>query len=263
MKMESNVILVVGDRFAGFVNKPGVMTASELEWTLQQGDTLNFGNESVFVPGQGLSYEQMLRIYEEAVSRQFKPAFEHWEATLSVPMASGELTHKHKPENSLVGVPRRVGQDHFELDLMIDDRNEIMSDHVTGQHLQGMLLLEACRQAFLAVTEKFFLSEHPERSYYFILNNISVSYHAFAFPVRTKIAYRIVESASPDAGRHSFVVEMEVLQGGEVTTSVRTKFTAFDSAALKPKEQKKAEQALRQMQTAVSEAPPLVEAQYA
>lgn len=229
------------------------MTASELGQMLRQENALNIGNESVFVPGQGLSDEQKCGIYEEASARGLRPAFERWEEALKAPRAGGDLSHKRRPENRLIGVPRRVEEDRFEVDLMIDDRNEIMSDHVTGQHLQGMLLIEACRQAFLAVTEKFFLSEHEGRSYYFVINDMNVSYHGFAFPVDATIDYRILESHSPDASRHSFVVEKGVLQGGEVTTRVRTKFTAFDSALLKPKEHKKAEKALRQTQTVVAE----------
>lgn len=253
--MENNVILVVGDRFGGFADKSGTMTASELGNMLREDSALAVGSESVFVPGQGLSQEQLRQIYEEAAARGLKPAFEHWEAVLKVPKAGGELTHKRKPENRLVGVPRRIEEDRFELDLMIDDRNEIMSDHVTGQHLQGMLLIEACRQAFLAVTEKFFLSEHEGRSYYFVINDMSVSYHGFAFPVDAAIDYRVLESHSPEPSRHSFVVEKGVVQNGEVVTRVRTGFTAFDSALLKPKECKKAEKALRQTQAAVAGQP--------
>lgn len=251
--MENNVVLVIGDRFSGFANKPGVMIASELRGMLREDNALAVGNERVFVPGQGLSQEQLRQIYEEAAARGLKPAFRHWEEALRAPKAGAELTHKRKPENGLIGVPRRIEEDRFELDLMIDDRNEIMSDHVTGQHLQGMLLIEACRQSFLAVTEKFFLPEHPGSSYYFVINDLNVSYYAFAFPLDATIDYRILESHSPDAQRHSFVVEMGVVQNGEVTTRVRTKFTAFDSALLKPKEHKKAEKALRQTQAAVAE----------
>lgn len=251
--MEQNVVLIVGDRFADFANKPGVMTASELGVMLRQEDVLTVSNERIFVPGQGLSDEQMSHLYQEAAGRGLWSAFELWREALSNPRASGSLTHKYKPENALIGVPRRVDAEHFEVDLIIDDRNEIMSDHVTGQHLQGMLLIEACRQAFLAVTEQFFLPKHPDRSYYFVFNDLHASYYAFAFPLATRIDYRILEFHSPDVQRHTFAVEMDIVQNEEVVTRVTAKFTAFDSILLAPKEHRRAEQALRRAQATAAE----------
>jgi hypothetical protein len=251
--MENNVILIVGDRFAGFANKPGVMLASKLGQMLQQENAFEVGNGTIFIPGQGLSDEQTCKIYEEALGRGLQSSFELWGETLKMPHAGADLTHKHKSENSLIGVPRRAAEDRFEIDLMIDDRNEIMSDHVTGEHLQGMLLVEACRQAFLDVTEKFFLSQHPDYSYYFVFNDLNVSYYAFAFPLPAMIDYRILEVQSTDAQRHFFSVEMDIVQNGEVVTQVSARFTAFDAVLLKPKEQKRAAKALRQAQAGIAE----------
>lgn len=48
----------------------------------------------------------------------------------------------------------------FESHLMLNDRCAEMSDHVTGQHLQGMILIEAARQMTLAVTEMYFIDSN-------------------------------------------------------------------------------------------------------
>src|SRR5690625_2275198 len=56
--------------------------------------------------------------------------------------ASSALSHKHNPKNTLVSMPRQVTADTFELHLMIDEDCELMNDHLSGQHVQGMVLIE-------------------------------------------------------------------------------------------------------------------------
>lgn len=233
---EREVVFVVGDRFAGFANKPGTVVASELSRALTEGETERFGPEMSFVPGQGLCEDRMRRLLAEAKESRVDAAFDAWEEAMKAPKACGSLTHKRNPENVLIGDPRQLGDGLFEADLRIDDRNEIMSDHVTGQHLQGMLLVEACRQTFLAVTEKYFAPTGEQRSYYYVINELNTAYYSFAFPLGAKITYTINDRSTEDPERLSFDVSMDVVQTGEVVTRVETSFTAFDSASLKPKE---------------------------
>lgn len=206
-----------------------------------------------FVPGQGLCEDRMQRLLEEARENRLEAAFETWEDAINTPKAHGSLTHKHNPENVLIGDPHKLVDGLFEADLRIDDRNEIMSDHVTGQHLQGIILVEACRQMFLAVTEKYFAPVGEERSYYYVINELNSTYYSFAFPVGAKIAYEINDSATDNPERLSFDVTMDVIQAGETVTRVSTTFTAFDSSSLKPKEHRRAEKTLEHSRGTVSE----------
>jgi hypothetical protein len=61
----------------------------------------------------------------------------------------------------MLSLPRRVSESCFEADVLVDDAGEHMSDHVSGQHLPGMVLIEAARQMILAVTEEFFSESLP------------------------------------------------------------------------------------------------------
>lgn len=250
---DRQVVFVVGDRFEGFANKPGTVVASELSRALKEGETERFGSGTRFVPGQGLCEDRMRRLLTEAKESRADAAFDAWEEAMKAPKACGSLTHKRNPENVLIGDPRQLGDGLFEADLRIDDRNEIMSDHVTGQHLQGMLLVEACRQTFLAVTEKYFTPAGEDRSYYYVISELNTAYYSFVFPLGAKIVYAINDGSTEDPERLSFDVSMDVMQAGEVVTRVSTSFTAFDSASLKPKEHRRAEKTLDHSQAAVGE----------
>jgi len=49
-------------------------------------------------------------------------------------------THKHQLQNAIISHPLRLNDTLFDVALMVDDRSELMGDHATSQHIQGMAL---------------------------------------------------------------------------------------------------------------------------
>ncbi|MBB4868223.1 acyl-CoA thioesterase FadM [Pseudomonas nitritireducens] len=119
-----------------------------------------------------------------------------------------------------------------------------MLDHLTGQHVQGMVLLEACRQMFLAVTEQFHLDDYESPKRYFVLNEMNVRYTAFAFPLPAQIRYRVLDKQRPRPDRVDIHAEMEVWQGEQPVTGVTVKFTVMDAEKLGKREAKLASRAV-------------------
>ncbi|MNP31136.1 A-factor biosynthesis hotdog domain protein [compost metagenome] len=97
--------------------------------------------------------------------------------------AGKRLSRKYRPENVLISIPERTDDGIYTASLLLHAQNELLLDHLTGQHVQGMVLLEACRQMLLAVTERFHLDEYEPPKRYFVLNEMNVRYTAFAFPL--------------------------------------------------------------------------------
>src|SRR3546814_8567164 len=87
-----------------------------------------------------------------------------------------------------------------------------MLDHLTGQHIQGMVLTEACRQMFLAVTEKYFLQDYRAKKRYFVIDTMTMRYNAFAFPLPAQITYKVLSKNVQKSHKRSFHVDMEVMQ---------------------------------------------------
>ncbi|MFW5402828.1 AfsA-related hotdog domain-containing protein, partial [Yersinia sp. 1252 StPb PI] len=94
------------------------------------------------------------------------------------PQGSNSYTHKKEEHNILIGKAQKVDKDIYNLPLMIDERCELMGDHQSGKHLQGMLLVEAFRQTFIAVTEEFypFLGDIKK---YFVINSLNINFYNF------------------------------------------------------------------------------------
>jgi A-factor biosynthesis hotdog domain len=69
------------------------------------------------------------------------------------PRASVEQTHKRADEHVLITRLKPIGDHSYQCELYVNEVADRLSDHVTGQHFGGMLLVEAGRQACIAALE--------------------------------------------------------------------------------------------------------------
>src|SRR3546814_4023102 len=112
-----------------------------------------------------------------------------------------------------------------------------MLDHLTGQHIQGMVLTEACRQMFLAVTEKYFLQDYRAKKRYFVIDTMTMRYNAFAFPLPAQITYKALSKNVQKSHKRSFHVDMEVMQCSKPECGMEAKFSVFDDEYISAQEQ--------------------------
>ncbi|WP_233420966.1 AfsA-related hotdog domain-containing protein [Xenorhabdus nematophila] len=110
-----------------------------------------------FVIGQGVRHDFAEKILENKKNNNYNNKELDLENIQKfVCYEKNKYSHKRIPHNTIIGSTRKENENSFSLPLLIDERCELMSDHQTGQHIQGMILIEACRQTFIAVTEEFF-----------------------------------------------------------------------------------------------------------
>jgi len=241
--MTPRTVYVVSDAFERFAENPGVITYATAMAALDSDTGLPVEPDVRVRPGQGLNEAQVAAFLARARAVGRDDRLDGWAADDRPAKASARLTHKARPENVLISTPRRIEESVFEADLMLDADSELMRDHVTGQHVQGMVLIEAARQTFLAVTEAFFVPEGEHGQYYFVINSMTAEYRGFVFPVDATIRY-VVDRAEVAPGRLSFDVTMQVIQVGAVRAELPTSFTAFYKSSLVPKEEQRAQRTL-------------------
>ncbi|PHM29439.1 hypothetical protein Xinn_03685 [Xenorhabdus innexi] len=153
------------------------------------------------------------------------------------------LSHKHNEVNTLISKPSKITDDIYELDMLIDEGCHLMLDHQTGKHVQGMILMEAARQSFLAVSEEFFIQEEATPRY-FVINEMKAAYKRFVFPIPAIIKYKIIDKNTSNADKMSFTAEMELYQSGLCAATFFVKFTIFPAARISEREGKLAEEAV-------------------
>lgn len=232
-------IVVVGDKFAQFSQLEGAINVSKLAALIDanSGD----GNlPNLVVIGQGVS-EGWLSYLKGRVQASGLPVEFVGERQIAERATLG-FSHKKQRRNVLITAPQQVDSNLYHMLLSVDDECEIMSDHTTGHHIQGMVLTEASRQAFLAVTERYLLP--TDESYYFVINKFNVNYHKFAFPVSMDIDFEVQTIDHSRSDRLAAKVAIRFRQNGEMVCDADVEYTAILESRLADRERKTATSAL-------------------
>lgn len=241
-------VFVVGNKFHAFCANDGVLTIGELERMVDNGECMALLADVQLVAGQGLREAEVLKLKDAMfmVNMRNGPVCKQAVTARSV-RAGCLMTHKRKLQNSIISSPEQLGTDLYEAALLLDERSELMGDHQTGQHIQGMVLVEAARQMFLAVTERYFIGIDEPNRYYFVINGMDVAFTGFVFPVEALLRYQVLYKQIDNRARMCFRTEVSILQAGKCATKVHFDFTAFLAEKIERKEKEQAATVLLQL----------------
>lgn len=182
----------------------------------------NHIGDIIYLPGQGLTLSQ-----RDLVTTTCKKDYARILIS-DLPLASKMLSHKQNHVNTLITEPVKVHDNVYISDLIIQHNNELTLDHTTGIHIQGMIFLEATRQMASAVTELYMEKERQS----FAMSNIYADYQSFAFPIETKISFKI----SPTEKEDEYVVELSFYQSDKLVVKTGGRFSSVDKDELSKKE---------------------------
>ncbi|QUQ66625.1 AfsA-related hotdog domain-containing protein [Kutzneria sp. CA-103260] len=214
--MGEDRLVVVGDRFEDFLANPGTIAASRL-----RADELG---DQELVAGQGLSGE----LLAELAKRWDVPA-----------PARRELTHKRAAKNVMIGEPSLV-DGVWTAPLVLDERNEVLEDHITGQHVPAVALIEAARQMWTAVTELRYPPSAPSR---FVIEQLRSRFDTFVFPLPTVVRYHLVAHEQGPVGQR-FHATLTISQRGAVAAEFDVHYRVIVSKIGAKQEAMAARQAL-------------------
>lgn len=250
--MNSRSFFVVGEKFSGFANGKEVLTIDQLR-ALTRLPYRILGAHNVLNLGQGVNEDDLLAILRSIkASPELDSCFNVTDLHRVDDRAAAQVSHKHVRHNCVIGVPQRTSSDTFHLPLNLDERCDLMGDHQTGQHIQGMVLVEAFRQSFLAVTETFF--PFGQGAAYFVINSIHMEFQSFLFPLPAHVDYRILE-ADVSARRARYKTTMSAMQNGTQCASAAISFTVYSANTIAQKEAELAEFTTEMMLAARRRAP--------
>lgn len=227
-------VIVVGDKFHEFVIGKDVVTTSQLDLMTQLPANI-IDEMREFFPGQGIRDDFLQKIFEN----QEKNKHHNNKINLNglkqfLNIERNTHSHQHIDSNILIGRCSQLAENRFSLPLLIDERCQLMADHQTGQHVQGMILVEACRQTFIAVTEEFYMEENNNHSYY-VINNMNIDFCNFLFPLPATIHYQLLEQDSNER-RVRFKANINILQNKVQCSSMSVNFTVYPSEFISAKE---------------------------
>ncbi|MFC9463697.1 AfsA-related hotdog domain-containing protein [Streptomyces coelicoflavus] len=241
-------LFVVGDRYAAFADQTGAMTVSRLVSGIRAGTLRSPAQDPagplVLAEGQGVSPYDWALIVDELARRGLSDDTRILPAERGAPATRTE-THKHRERNVLIAGLTREEEHTFTASLLIDNDEELQLDH-QASHVQGMVLLEAARQTYLAVCERYYASRWPERHYAYVFQSLRTTFRNFVFPLETTIRCEVRHADLSDPELLSFDVRVDFGQARLHAADVRMVGTAFDRELMARKEARGAQRAVRQ-----------------
>jgi hypothetical protein len=235
-------LIVVADRFSGFRRDDRVKTVSDLCALIASGALDEEPGEVLLHAGQGITaYER--RDIEGTLGRR---GLEHRVRLVydDLEPAGRGIVHKHRSENVLLTNLRREGDHDFRAQLCVHGHNELLLDHQTGEHVQGMVIVEAARQMFLAAFEIGYRHRWPLRSYYVVWNSVSLTFENFLFPLPAEVTCTLRGLKIDDPSKLDYEMHVSIHQFGRRVTGGVIGFTSFDTERISAIERWRARQAL-------------------
>jgi hypothetical protein len=239
----SRTIYVVGDRFSDFAGAVDAWPLSKLVAAVSDGEFDEGPWPLDVITGQGID-DYALSYLRAALKRREITGQQVRLVSPEHVLAERQHLHKGQAHNVLVAELRQTDDSVFNAELRVHNDNELVLDAQSRPHLQGMVAVEASRQMFVAVAERFFLSSWPHRRYYLVINSMNTEFRNFLFPVPASIQLIVHEARLDDPDRLVFHVEVQIDQAGRAAAVTRIDFAAFDSAVIDDKEQRRAKQTL-------------------
>jgi hypothetical protein len=221
-------VYLVGNRFSEFAVQPGVQTVSEFLTAVRDGVGAD-GTTRLFV-GQGVTNTDWLEILVELavanlLDRVALPT------TTATPVCTS-VVHKARAENVLITDPREVSAGRFAADLRLDPDNELLIDHITGQHVPGMAIIEAARQMMMAVSNTFYLPMLAKGEYGYVLNSIDCRFERYLFPLPAVLEMTMESAEESRPRRMEFAASVTIRQAGMVAAECSARYFAYESTAL-------------------------------
>ncbi len=237
--MNTNTIFIVADSFINFAKNDYVITYSQIDLCLRS-HFWQPSDQQKFIICQGISDAKIHQIKQLCCERNLEMFFQF----PKYKRADSGLSHKHKSHNTMIAKPQKISSNEYNIPIFLDENCAEMSDHLTGQHIQGMVLIEAARQSFLAVTEAFFNKDNIK--YYFVINEFNTVYKSFMFPLNAYIKFKITQMDTASALRMMFSVTMDFYQAGsdQSACTIKASYTAYDEQKIHASEEKRARAAV-------------------
>ncbi|WP_278261703.1 AfsA-related hotdog domain-containing protein [Nocardia sp. AG03] len=237
----TTAFVVVGDRFLGISADDRVHTVSGLV-ALLRGGRLPASQELAVHLGQGVTRHDL--DYLEHVAAVHAPHLRVRVVGEIAEPARRHHVHKYQHSNVLLAGLSRTEENVFQADLRLDGDNELLLDHQTGEHVQGIVVIEAVRQLFLAAFELEYGVRRPQEHFYIVWNNVDLRFTSFLFPLPATLHARLTPVSVDDPGKLQFRIETEVHQFGKPVADARIEFTALPNERIAQIERAKAAKAV-------------------
>jgi len=244
----SQHICVVGNKLQEFANNKNIFTAKQFFQLVALEKKLHNSKNLYCVHfGQGLNDATLAKINAVFSDSDLQKKFFPKTRSSVIKRASSELTHKRKAKNSMISDPVKKADDNYEAYLMLDENCDEMSDHLTGQHIQGMVLVEAARQMINSISEKYLIGEDNKGKISFILNSIESKFFQYVFPTEVKMQLEMQSLREGRKGNFKAIAKVSFIQNDTNMLDVLLNFSVMSKSFIMTTEGEMAQNSIQQL----------------
>jgi hypothetical protein len=234
-------LIVVAEPFAAFARHERVVTMSHLVELIA---AKRIESDLVVRLGQGLDHSDRTVLEETCRRAHFNKITIDGGAGLDR-ILDRTVVHKGRQENVLLANLRNVAPNRWVVDLRVHRNNEFVLDHLTGEHLQGILIIEAMRQLCIALFETQFRKERPNRDYAGVWNSMELTFEGFIFPLCAEVGVDLKTVDLRNSSNLKFKVTTSLMQNRFRAARADICYSMIDKDRLAILELRKADQLLQ------------------
>jgi hypothetical protein len=216
-------VVVVADRFAPFADGERVLTISDLLMRVSMEPSSEPRRPWTVHVGQGIESADW-RVLESACQDNAAARMAVREAPLGARLAPA-VVHKLRPENVLLADVRHLTTGYSAAELRIHCDNELIIDHRTGEHVQGMVIVEAMRQICIAQFETDYRRDLPAFEYAGVWKRINLSFQDFLFALPATVAADVTFADLSRPTNLKFRVRTSICQNGSEVASAEIEYS--------------------------------------
>lgn len=240
-------IVIIGNRLTEFANNKNILTYDQFNYLLQiESKLTDSQNKYTLHLGQGLCDLQIQAICKQIHDKDLDTRFKLYNDLFPIFRANSQLTHKRKIENSMISAPKKISDSEFKSYLMLNDSCAEMSDHLTGQHIQGMVLIEASRQMVNSVSEKYLITKSNSKKKGFVLNYLNSKFHEYVFPLDVEIIFKIEKIRHGLDGNFKATAFIQIFQNHNLMMTIDIGFSVMEKESLLEIESQMAKAAVKE-----------------
>ncbi|GGS24323.1 MULTISPECIES: AfsA-related hotdog domain-containing protein [Actinokineospora] len=219
-------IHLVGERFSAFAANDGVATVNRFIGNIRGGLYDDLPHPVRLGAGQGVDASDWEVVAAELARRGLLSGFHLPAVPVVVP---ADLVHKRSQENVMLADARRRGPSRLAARLNLSDMNELVLDHVTGQHVAGMVLIEAARQLMHLANHELVVDGDAHS---FVLCSLAAGFEGYVFPLGVDLECALTRLDTSKPARQDYSAEVLISQGGQTRARVRAEYQIVRTRSL-------------------------------
>ena len=228
-------IYIVGKKIKQQLGLPNIINYDEFIDLLEMVDVNDIHE---FRIGQGLSSGQVNSIF--LLLKNYIGCVKKYNIK---PQICNKAVHKLDIKNTMISIPEKIDESNYKSYLFVDEECAEMSDHMTGCHIQGLVLVEAARQMVNAVADKYYINDNSVN--FFVLNELNATFRQYSFPLDIELHYKIINLKKGLNGNFASEVEINFVQNNNITTTVSIKYQAMNSKIMSNYEKSLAQKCIK------------------